>query len=146
MATPLPVFLQTLAELGIVQVVPKTPAASAVATPIDSTGSLGAGFPLSGSDSRLSAPKKQPPLFWKAVGFFLKNRFSSAGSLLDSDRALFFADPGQVGIPDGGACPEEVTNYQAFLFADTMQRVNQPSFSLSGSSYFEFLNLYVLSW
>ncbi|KAK4442999.1 hypothetical protein QBC34DRAFT_311883 [Podospora aff. communis PSN243] len=121
-----------------------TTASAAAHDLVESTGSLGAGFPSRGPARKPSMPKKQPPLLWKAFGFFLKNKFSSSGSLLDADKALFFADPDQPGIPEGAAYPNEVTNYQLFQFADTMQRANKPSFSLSGgSSYFEFLNLYL---
>ncbi|TGO55485.1 hypothetical protein BELL_1454g00010 [Botrytis elliptica] len=151
-----PRLLKNLSDSGLVRV----PAPSAAAQPpspqvttacaahglAESTGSLGAGFPSHGPGRKLSIPKKQPPLFWKAFGFFLKNKFSSSGSLLDANKALFFADPDQPGIAEGVAYPNEVTNYQLFQFADIMQRANQPSFSLSsGISYFEFLNLYVLA-
>jgi hypothetical protein len=121
-----------------------TTASAAAQGLAESTGSLGAGFPRHGSGCKPSISKTQPPLFWKAFGFFLKNKFSSSGSLLDANKALFFADPDQPGIAEGAAYPNEVTNYQLFQFADTLQRANQPSFSLSnGSFYFEFLNLYV---
>lgn len=150
-----PRLLRIASDSGLV----RAPAPSAAAQPpsrqvttasaaaqglAESTGSLGAGFLSNGPGRKPSIPKKQPPLFWKAFGFFLKNKFSSSGSLLDANRALFFADPDQPGIAEGAAYPNEVTNYQLFQYADTMQRANQPSFSLSsGSSYFEFLNLYV---
>ncbi|KAK4221697.1 hypothetical protein QBC38DRAFT_540006 [Podospora fimiseda] len=100
--------------------------------------------PVTATTANYLSPKKQPPLFWKAFGFFLKIKFSSSGSLLDANQALFFADPDQPGISESVTYPNEVTNYQVFQFADTMQRANQSSFSLSsGSSYFEFINLYL---
>ena len=137
--------LKLLADIGIVKVAlpphqgPVT--ASSVATssagPVELAGSLGPGVPERAPD----APKQQPSLFWKSIGFCVKNKFTSSGSLRDDGRALFLADPGQPGIVAGDGWPREVTNFQLFLAADAMQQLNSPAFSLKGGSYFEFLNL-----
>lgn len=137
--------LKLLADIGIVKVAlpphqgPVT--ASSVATssagPVELAGSLGPGVPERAPD----APKQQPSLFWKSIGFCVKNKFTSSGSLRDDGRALFLADPGQPGIVAGDGWPREVTNFQLFLAADAMQQLNSPVFSLKGGSYFEFLNL-----
>lgn len=84
--------------------------------------------------------KKQPPTFWKAFGSALKQKFALAGSLTDDGRALFIAEPGQVGVPAGRPFPREVTKYELFIKADTMQAQNYPTFTLKGNSYFDFLN------
>ncbi|KAK4163793.1 hypothetical protein QBC43DRAFT_345005 [Cladorrhinum sp. PSN259] len=157
---PLPDVLQALADLGIVNTDTEAEAVADDQPPVSyeeiwgttsfaipnsalpNSAFTGQGFPRR-PPRKPTVPKKQPPLFWKAVGFLLKRCFSSAGSLLDNDQALFFADPNQPAIPSGGYCPEQVTNYHLYLFADTMQRANRPTFSLDGSSYFEFLNMYM---
>ncbi|KAJ1328208.1 hypothetical protein MN608_07544 [Microdochium nivale] len=88
-------------------------------------------------------PKKQPSIFWKAFGFALKQKFALSGSLADDERALFIAEPGQVGVPAGNPFPHEATNYQLFIKADTMQALNYPTFTIKGNSYFGFLNSYL---
>jgi hypothetical protein len=149
METPLPPPLQMLCDIGLMQTAttgPPAPPKVQVATITSAAdggniaGSLGAGLSLRARPGPI-VPKRQPSLFWKALGFCLKSRFTSSSSLLDENRALFLAEPDQAGIPAGMTCPEQVTNYQVFLYADTMQQVNRPTFSLSGSSYFEFLYL-----
>ncbi|KAK4210891.1 hypothetical protein QBC37DRAFT_447357 [Rhypophila decipiens] len=148
---PPPNALQTLADLGIVKIHQGQNLCDSTASyrktvsshglrPAPSPGSLGQGFPQR-TPVRPTPPRKQPTLFWKAMGFFMKRHFSSAADLEDDDQALFFADPNQSAIPAGGSCPPEVTNYQLLVFSDTIQLANRPSFSLSGTSYFEFLNI-----
>ncbi|KAK8064637.1 hypothetical protein PG994_007275 [Apiospora phragmitis] len=88
-------------------------------------------------------PKKQPPMFWKAFGFALKQKFTISGSLYDDERALFLAEPNEAGIPDGAPCPQEATNYELFATADTMQTLNRLTFSRRGDSYFEFMGSYL---
>ncbi|KAM7217517.1 hypothetical protein V8F06_007148 [Rhypophila decipiens] len=150
---PPPNALQTLADLDIVKIHEGKSLADSPASyrktasshglrPAPSPGSLGQGFPQC-TPAKPIPPRKQPTLFWKAMGFFMKRHFSSAADLEDDDQALFFADPNQSAIPAGGSCPPEVTNYQLLVFSDTMERANRPSFSLSGTSYFEFLDMYM---
>ncbi|KAM7194156.1 hypothetical protein V8F20_008076 [Naviculisporaceae sp. PSN 640] len=146
--------LQHLRDLGIIEASDaestKDPALNSQSTPslnhIDDqgslrhAGSLGPGFPIqSGLLKESPSPKKQPPLFWKAMGFFLKKEFCSTVD----DQAIFFANPRDVGIAGGTFRPVELTNYQVFQFADGMQRANRPSFSLGEHSYFAFLDLYL---
>src|ERR1700761_5959407 len=118
--------LKVLADIGIVKVasppqqapVTAPSVATSPASPVELAGSLGPGVPERAPD----APKQQPSLFWKSIGFCLKNKFTNSGSLHDDGRALFMADPGQPGIAAGDGCPREVTNYQVFLAADAMQQ------------------------
>lgn len=158
MSTPLPRSLQTLLDIGIVQ-----SAASDRADPLAPVPTRDGPAALSGSLAASSqvvpipprfvaprpnapngpdaAPATQPPLFWKAIGLCLKSKFTSSGSLSDDHRAIFFGDPGQLGVLEGLGCPTEVTNYQLFTYGDIMQRVNFPTFRLSGRSYFDFVDL-----
>ena len=145
----LPKALQILSDSGIVRIAAPVNSNSIPASPIvtsdfgsaNSAGSSDANAPpISGSN--IASSKQQPPLLWKAIGFCLKDKFTISGSLSDDNRAFFFGDPGQVGISEGSAYPQEVTNYQLFRHANTIQRVNRPNFTLEGNSYFEFLNLY----
>lgn len=113
--------------------------------PSDLTGSLGPGIAL-GHPPLPITPRKQPPLFWKAIGFCLKKKFTNSSSLYDDGRALFLGEPGQTGVTAGTMCPEEATNYQAFIKGDAMQMLNRPTFSTRGGSYFELLNLLVYQY
>ncbi|KAL9093883.1 MAG: hypothetical protein Q9165_003806 [Trypethelium subeluteriae] len=144
------ISLQTLSEIGFLEITkhddgPSNPSLSDTtpfADPSRQAGSLGPGLSLD-RPLHAAAPKKQPPLFWKAMGFCLKTKFTISGSLYDDGRALFLGEPNQDGIAAGTMCPEEVTNYQTFVKCDTMQTLNKPTFSTSGGSYFEYLNLYL---
>ena len=62
-------------------------------------------------------------------------------SLADEQQAIFLGDSNQAGVLAGRAYPNEVTNYQTFIKADAIQRLNHLSFSLDGDSYFEYLTL-----
>ncbi|KAM7210392.1 hypothetical protein V8F06_014223 [Rhypophila decipiens] len=117
--------LQTLAELGIINIYDGRPshhapsnsnAAPSHVFPIAPTGSLGRGFPQR-LPPKPPVPKKQPSLFWKAIGFLLKKQFSSVTSLEDNDQALFFADPNQSAIPAGGYCPTEPNETEKLIRA-----------------------------
>ncbi|CAM1510819.1 Fc.00g083320.m01.CDS01 [Cosmosporella sp. VM-42] len=90
-------------------------------------------------------PRYQPSLFWKAMGFTLSSYLSNATSLVDEDQALFLGSQDQAGVPAGRAYPDEVTNYQTFVKADVIQKLNHPTYSTSGDSYFEYLALYMRS-
>jgi hypothetical protein len=146
MSQPPPKSVQTLLDTGILRLVPADVAKSASAalgtsSPIAVAGLLGEGITPSENDANAAPKRQQPPLFWKAVGFCLKNTFTISGSLYDDRRALFFGEPNQAGILDGKLCPQEITNYQLFSYGDTIQRVNYPTFTPKGDSYFEFINL-----
>lgn len=145
MAAPISDSIQILSDVGILQAVPaidvleeSVPDPPNISPPIDLAGSLHSGSTIVPD---FAALKRQPPLFWKALGFFMKSKFTNSGSLYDDRKALFIGGPGQAGVPEGIACPQEVTNFQLFIEADTMQTLNRPSFSLAGGSYFEFLAL-----
>ena len=149
MSTVLPEALQILSDTGIVRIATPIDSNSIPASPVvtshpglASTADSSGTNPPQISRYNLASSKQQPPLLWKAIGFCLKDKFTISGSLSDDNRAFFFGDPGQVGISEGSAYPQEVTNYQLFRHANTIQRVNRPNFTLEGNSYFEFLNLY----
>lgn len=118
-----------------------TPDAKPTSTLSNLAGSLTSGEGGVFSDQDVRIPTRQPSFITKALGFCLKSRFTSSGSLYDDSQALFIGPPGQAGVPEGPACPQEATNYQLFIKADTMQTLNHPSFSLQGGSFFEFQNL-----
>ncbi|KAG5655563.1 hypothetical protein KAF25_003900 [Fusarium avenaceum] len=132
MSQPPPKSLQTLLDIGIFRLVPdhvvkSSPAALETNSPMAVAGVLSEGIVPSENDTNAAPKRQQPPLFWKAIGFCLKNRFTSSSSLYDDRRALFFGEPNQAGILDGRLCPQEVTNYQLFSYGDTMQRENESS-------------------
>jgi hypothetical protein len=72
-------------------------------------------------------------------------RFLSVSNDLGKDRrAVFVAGPNQAGIPGGNLVPAAVTNYQVFLKADAVQRINNPEYSVDGAgSYYSFLSMFV---
>lgn len=145
-------IIDVLANIGVLEprdaVTAKTAVEATHAVPEISNEQSGLIGALPGSEIELTKaeeplPIYQPSLFWKAMGFTLSNYLSNATSLADEDQALFLGTQDQAGVPAGKAYPDEVTNYQTFVKADVIQKINHPTYSTSGDSYFEYLALYV---
>lgn len=88
-------------------------------------------------------PRYQPSPFYKAMSYTLLSYMSNATSLTDENQAMFLGTLKQAGVPAGKLYPAEVTNYQTFLKADAIQKINHPTYSIAGDSYFEYLASYV---
>jgi len=103
------------------------------------------GNALSPLDTRPNAPAI-PSIFTKALAKTFARFFSSSNDLSKDKRAVFVAQPNQAGIPGGTLVPAAVTNYQVFLKADAVQRINNPEYSVEAAgSYYSFLSMYVHS-
>lgn len=110
--------------------------------PVASVGIL-PGNALSPLDAQPNTPST-PSHLTKALAKTFARLFSLSNDLSKDGRAVFVAGPNQTGIPGGNLVPAAVTNYQVFLKADAVQRINNPEYSVDGAgSYYSFLSMFV---